>query len=125
LHLCAKENSYEVGEFLLNILSSVSFIQKLYINEPIEQSKARVAHLLDLYLNMPEKGLNETPLHFACKFGSFEMAKLLLSYDICSKHPINKSGKTPEDLICTKVTNKQNYNQIKSLFEGMFSFSIT
>lgn len=66
---------------------------------------------------MPEKGLNETALHFACKFGALEVTRLILSYDICSRNALNKFGKTPEDLICSK-TNKQNYEAIKSLFEG-------
>ena len=124
LHLCGKNNCFEVCEFLLNTLNSVNFIQKLYVNDTSEQSRTRVVHILDLYLNMPEKGLNETPLHFACKFGSFEVARLLLSFESCSKYPQNKHNKTPEDLICTKLSNKQNLNAIKCLFEGELIFLI-
>ena len=89
----------------------------MYRNDSIEQSKARSHHLLDLYLNTPEKGviytktyhkfkilkiyfkLNETPLHFATKFGSLEVARLLMSFDVCCKSPKNKFGKTPNEII--------------------------
>ncbi|RNA15256.1 ankyrin repeat and LEM domain-containing 2, partial [Brachionus plicatilis] len=65
LHVCAKEDRAAFCQIILNLLSSHSFLQKMYPNDTIEQSKARSHHILDLYLNTPEKGLNETPLHFA------------------------------------------------------------
>jgi ankyrin repeat and LEM domain-containing protein 2 len=117
LHICAKENRPEICEFLLKTLNSVAFIQKLYVNDSIEQSRTRSQHLLDLYINMPEKGLNETPLHFACKFGSLEVVRQIISFDVCSRNQLNKNQKTAQDLICTKTTNKQNFSEIKSLFE--------
>lgn len=54
--------------------------------------------LLDLYLNMPDKGCNETPLHFACKLGAVEIVKILVSYPECDKNVRNKSGLTPLDV---------------------------
>ncbi len=57
LHVCAKENRPEICEFLLKTLNSTSYIQKLYRTDSPEQSKIRCEHLLDLYLNMPEKGV--------------------------------------------------------------------
>ena len=68
------------------------------------------------------KKLNETPLHFACKFGSFEVAKLLVGFDACNKTAVNKSGKIPQDLICSKATSqhaKDNAIEISRLFEGL------
>lgn len=44
-----------------------------------------------------------------------------MSFDFCSKKAMNKNNKTPEDIICTKATTpaaKENFNLIKSLFEG-------
>lgn len=64
--------------------------------------------------------LNETPLHFACKFGAYEVARILMSYEICSKRPLNKKGERPEDVICGKIANhaKELYDSIRSLFDG-------
>jgi hypothetical protein len=62
-------------------------------------------------------------LHFATKFGSYEVAKLLMSFDICSRNAVNKFDKKPEDIICSKAVNetsKSNYSKIKSLFEDIF-----
>jgi ankyrin repeat protein len=118
LHACAKSNRPKICEQILKLLNSPRFMQKLYKNDTIDQSKARSSHLLDLYLNMPEKGLSETALHFACKFGSYEVVKLLISYDICCKSALNKNGKTPLDVICAhQSSSKDQLEAIKSLFE--------
>jgi ankyrin repeat protein len=53
---------------------------------------------LDLYLNTPDKALNETPLHFALKFGAGTVADVLISYPQCDKHARNKFGQTPRDV---------------------------
>lgn len=65
-----------------------------------------------------KKKLNETPLHFACKFGSLEVVRILMSFDMCNRTVKNKHGKTPEDLICIKAKSQDNLEAIKSLFEG-------
>ena len=57
LHVCGKENRPQICEYILNLLNSARFIQKLYRNDTAEQTKARSNHLLDLYLNTPEKGV--------------------------------------------------------------------
>lgn len=57
LHVCAKENRHQICDFLLNLLNSSYYIRKLYKNDSPEQNKIRSNHLLDLYLNMPEKGV--------------------------------------------------------------------
>lgn len=57
LHTCAKEKRAKICEFILGLLSSSKYIQKLYRNDTAEQSKARSMRILDLYLNTPEKGV--------------------------------------------------------------------
>jgi ankyrin repeat and LEM domain-containing protein 2 len=67
--------------------------------------------------------ISETPLHFACKFGSYEVAKILISFENCCKNPLNKNGKTPEEIICTHQTaSKDKLEAIKNLFEGIKFF---
>jgi hypothetical protein len=67
--------------------------------------------------------MNETPLHFATKFGSYEVTKLLVSFDICNRKAANKLGLTPYEIICTKAVTesaKKNSDAIKSLFDNIF-----
>ena len=37
------------------------------------QNQIRQVHLLDLYLNMPDKGSGDTPLHLAAKMNNYEV----------------------------------------------------
>ncbi len=55
-------------------------------------------YVLDTYLNTPDKFLNETPLHFASKFGSVEIVQLLVSYPECDRERKNNKGETPADV---------------------------
>lgn len=60
--------------------------------------KSRMLYLLDTYLNTPDKFLNETPLHFAAKFGSLDIVELLVSYPECDRERKNTKGETPFDV---------------------------
>ena len=87
--------------FFQQVLSSVaspSFFQKLYPDDAIETSCRRSAYLLDLYLNTPDKGLNETPLHFAVKYGSIGCVRVLTRYPACDKERLNKYGQMPYEV---------------------------
>lgn len=83
---------------VLSTVSKVDFFQKLYPDDTLESSERRSTFLLDLYLNTPDKGLNETPLHFASKHGSLECVRILTSYPACNKGRRNKFGQTPSDV---------------------------
>lgn len=82
-------------ELILNTISDVTFIKLLYGDEAHQNPDDRAKILLDLYLNMPDKGLNETPLHFAVKYGAAECVEVLTSYPECDRNFKNKHGKTP------------------------------
>ena len=69
------------------------------------------------------KKLSETPLHFASKFGSYEVARLFASCASCNKNAKNVYNQTPKDMICTKG-NKEFYDQMNSLFEDCFYVSV-
>ncbi len=70
--------------------------------------------LVDLYLNTPDKAINETPLHFASKLGHVAVVELLIGYEQCQKHVINKYGDTPADLACAKATSGDGEESLES-----------
>ena len=47
----------------------------MYPLESEESRHRRLEYLLDLYLNMPNKGHNDTPLHQAAKFGHVDLVR--------------------------------------------------
>ncbi|XP_042883967.1 uncharacterized protein LOC122260656 isoform X2 [Penaeus japonicus] len=105
LHVACRNNKAQYAAEVLSTVSKVDFFQKLYPDDTPESSERRSTFLLDLYLNTPDKGLNETPLHFASKHGSLECVRVLTSYPACNKGRRNKFGQTPSDIICSRVNN--------------------
>lgn len=83
---------------VLSTVSQSEFFHRLYPDDSPESAGRRSAFLLDLYLNTPDKGLNETPLHFASKHGSPECVRILVSYPGCDTSRPNKFGDTPADV---------------------------
>ncbi len=140
LHVGAKCNQHEIVAYVLKTLHDVALYRALYVGDTHEQSVIRSQRLLDLYLNTPEKGvsdiqtgpwnlgvtvsllqLDETPLHFACKYGSFEVTQLLINERLCSKTVKNRNGRTAYELIGTKMAtpgDPTTVERLKSLFDG-------
>jgi len=71
--------------------------------------------MLDLYLNTPDKGLNETPLHFAAKFGYKDVVRVLISYAQCIKTLQNKYEQMPVD-VCFKYLSFYFFSDEIDLF---------
>lgn len=67
-------------------------------NDAEQVRKNRMFYLLDTYLNTPDKFLNETPLHFASKFGAVDILELFLSFPECDRERRNTKGETPFDV---------------------------
>ncbi|XP_046388883.1 ankyrin repeat and LEM domain-containing protein 2 [Ischnura elegans] len=126
LHIACKAGSGPMVEAILETISNPAFINLLYdgtkerglgseILSPMPTTEGIVSevkdkavvecvmYLQDSYLNTPEKGLNETPLHFACKFGKVEAVKVLMSYPACDRMRLNKFGESAEDMICSRA----------------------
>lgn len=84
-------------ELILNTVGNTDFIKLLYGDE-CKSYVDRAQIMLDLYLNTPDKGLNETPLHFAVKFGLKNVVRILVSYPCCIKTLPNKYKQLPIDV---------------------------
>lgn len=85
-------------DLILTTVGSPEFIHLLYGDENRANAEEGSKILLDLYLNTPDKGLNETPLHFAVKFGSADVVEVLVSYPQCDKNVLNKYSYYPKDV---------------------------
>ncbi|XP_023012951.2 ankyrin repeat and LEM domain-containing protein 2 [Leptinotarsa decemlineata] len=103
LHVAAKSKNAEIAELILSTISNTEFIKLLYGDDNQQNAEDRTAILLDLYLNTPNKGLNETPLHFASKHGSTEVVEILVSFPQCDKTLRNKFNKLAEQIICERA----------------------
>ncbi|XP_050672852.1 ankyrin repeat and LEM domain-containing protein 2 homolog [Leptidea sinapis] len=104
LHVAAKVKDPDICNLILTSVGNPEFVQTLYGSDTdIEACKEFAIILLDLYLNTPDKAMNETPLHFASKFGAEEVVDVLTSFPQCNKAAINKHGQTPKDVICQRV----------------------
>jgi len=115
-----------MAELILETVSNPNFFRLLYNSEneagEDDTSAERAAVMLDLYLNTPDKGVNETPLHFAAKFGALDVVRVLVSYSQCNRRPQNKMANTPLDIVCSRVPNASNElkKEITALLENDF-----
>ncbi|KAK3877287.1 hypothetical protein Pcinc_017990 [Petrolisthes cinctipes] len=103
LHVACRTNRPAFLEKVLATVGQVAFFQKLYPDDTAETSGRRSMYLLDLYLNTPDKGLNETPVHFASKHGCVECVRILTSYPACDKLRDNKFAQKPIDIVCSRM----------------------
>ncbi|XP_033216047.1 ankyrin repeat and LEM domain-containing protein 2 isoform X2 [Belonocnema kinseyi] len=119
LHVSSKASrSGAMCELILSTIANPKFVQLLYGD--VDQQRGEI--LLDLYLNTPDKGLNETPLHFAVKFGQVDAVRVLVSYSQCVKTLLNKYKQTPLELVCARKhgENEELKREIRGLLEDQF-----
>ncbi|XP_050308112.1 ankyrin repeat and LEM domain-containing protein 2 homolog isoform X2 [Anthonomus grandis grandis] len=106
LHVVAKVKNSEIAEYILSTISNPEFVKRLYGDDNQDNANQRCKMLLDLYLNTPNKGFNDTPLHIASKWGADTIVEVLLSYPECDKSKRNKHNKLAEDVICERADPK-------------------
>lgn len=97
MHIAVRADRPDMCELILNTVGNAEFIKLLYGDE-CKSYVDRAQIMLDLYLNTPDKGLNETPLHFAVKFGLKDVVRVLVSYPCCIKTLPNKYKQLPIDV---------------------------
>lgn len=108
-------------DLILSTVSNVDFVKLLYGDDSNQDAVERAQVFLDLYLNTPDKSLNETPLHFASKFGAMEVVELLVMYKGCNKMAKNKYGSTPNMMVCERCTAPQAVkDKMAALLEETF-----
>ena len=117
LHVSARHGKEEAGQLVLNHVMG-DLMARMYPGEGVEQNNRRREHLVDMYLNMPDKGGGETPLHLASKFGNFEMVKLLCGQHMTRLEVANKHGEIPRDIVCSRVGDKGVKEDILAMLKG-------
>lgn len=110
VHICIKYNKLEVLDYVLRTLQSDKFLQLMYPDADSKSIDFRRTHLLDLYLNTPEKILCDSPLHIACKFGFLDIIRYLLDYEQLNVKALNKDGKSCKQVICQRVNMRGEAN---------------
>ena len=68
------KNQPGVAQLLIDTLNDPTFYQLLYPQDTQETTIRRLEHMIDLYLNMPDKGVSE---NVASKHTLFETSFLL------------------------------------------------
>ncbi|XP_052796371.1 ankyrin repeat and LEM domain-containing protein 2-like isoform X2 [Mya arenaria] len=106
MHVAALKNQPAMCQAILDILEDPEFVRMLYsLSVNTEESmSSRVNFLVDMYLNMPDKGNCDAPLHMACKFGFDKVVEVLAAHPKTDKQLKNKWGDSPRDLICSRCS---------------------
>lgn len=97
LHVAALAKNAKICKLILETISDPKFVQLLHGKDDKRTAEEVSLILLDLYLNMPEKGRSETPLHLASKYGALEVIEVLTSYKSCQM-TANSDGLFPKDV---------------------------
>lgn len=121
IHVAALHNKAKICEMILETISKPHFIQLLHGKKNYETCQDVSNILLDLYLNMPEKGRSDTPLHLAVKYGHIDVVEILTSYHQC-KMLKNLVSAYPRDVICTRSKDMSQglHDAILSLLQERF-----
>jgi len=96
--MAARNGHPDMCEFILNTVGDPKFMKLLYGGDKCKTYLNPAQIMQDLYLNTPDKRLNETPLHFAVKFGYENVVRVLVSYSQCIKTLRNKYEQLPIDV---------------------------
>ncbi|XP_076446856.1 uncharacterized protein LOC143284097 [Babylonia areolata] len=124
LHIAAKANQAAAARMVMETVLDPNFTKLLYSNsnDTQESRSRRIMYLFDLYLNSPDKGCAETPLHIACKMGHPAVVQSLVMYSATDRARINKFGEKPEQIICSRYKGDNAARvkeEIQELLKGL------
>lgn len=123
LHVAAINKHDKIVKLILQTIEQTKFVELLHgiSNDP--NTTLMSQFLLESYLNTPDKARNETPLHFAAKFGAADVVKVLISYPTC-KMKYNIDGMLPKDIVCSRMpegaTKAEAKREIEDALEEKF-----
>jgi len=121
LHVAARSSNAEMAALIIDTIADPEFIRLQFGDCHEINYRQRSSILLDLYLNMPTKGLHETPLHIACKLGAARVVEVFVNVPECNRHLLNKDGLEPVEIICSRHTPSESAaEEIKHLLQDAF-----
>ena len=93
----------------------------MYPDEDPTQNMFRRDRILDYYINMPDKTIGDTPLHYASKFGMLGMVELLMEQPQINPELKNRNGDTAGDVVCSRsrINDPIVEGRIKNLIQGL------
>ncbi|GMT24159.1 hypothetical protein PFISCL1PPCAC_15456 [Pristionchus fissidentatus] len=112
LHIAAQNGSALIADHILLLISDTEYLIKLYGTNEVD-ANLRKENILISYLNTPDKGNGDTPLHIAAKWGHVEVARIIASYHQSIRSLKNKNGETPLDVLCSRYSgdNKEELSR--------------
>lgn len=116
LHVAAISKHEKIVKLILQTVEQTKFIELLHGINNHPNTVEMTQFLLESYLNTPDKARNETPLHFAAKFGAVDVVKVLISYPTC-KMKLNVDGMYPKDIVCSRMPEGPTKSDVKKEIE--------
>lgn len=109
LHISAKADQAAIASLVLETILDPEFTKLLYScsYDTAQSRHQRILYLTDLYLNSPDKGSAESPLHIACKMGHVNVVQVLVVFSVTDRSRVNKFGERPEEIICSRYKGDQ------------------
>lgn len=124
-HVAAKSNQADIMKLILDRLRSPDYYRRLYPGDGDRSTRDRIAYIVDMYLNMPDKTRKgESPLHFAAKFGCVSGVKFLLEQEECDRTARNCECMLAVDVICERGGGQAEARNIEQMFQQNFVIPI-
>ncbi|KAI6646547.1 Ankyrin repeat and LEM domain-containing protein 2 [Oopsacas minuta] len=115
LHIAALSDNAIAAKIILKHLNNEQLWELLYPKDQLSIRSSRRTNCLSSYVNTGDALLGETPLHFACKFGSVRVTAALITQSFIEIAKPNKEGQIPFEVICSRKYPERK-RQIQNLF---------